>query len=181
MPASDSKARNKPGQGSSGQVTPDQRLGRPSADYIQWLESRSMLHEAEQLSDLVAGKSLQWRNAYGHPRPQDFIRATSVWFSSYAKAIISQPNKSVVQTLASKELLSTFQEIGIDGIHTGPMRRAGGITGREYTPSIDGLFDRIELTIDPPFGTDDEYVQMAQTAKEHDIAVIGDLVPAHTG
>jgi maltose alpha-D-glucosyltransferase/alpha-amylase len=88
---------------------------------------------------------------------------------------------SVVQTLGSKELLSTFQEIGIEGIHTGPMRRAGGITGREYTPSIDGLFDRIELTIDPLFGTDDEYVQMTGTAKQFDIAVIGDLVPAHTG
>ncbi len=64
MPASDSTARNVSDQaGSSGQITPEQRPGRPSADYIQWLESRSMLHEAEQLSDLVAGKSLQWRNA----------------------------------------------------------------------------------------------------------------------
>ena len=181
MPASDSKAGNVSGQGSSGQVTPKQRPGRPSEDYIQWLESRSMLHQAEELSDLVAGKSLQWRNAYGRPRPEDFIRAASVWFTSYPKAIISQPGRSVVQTLGSEELLSTFQDIGIEGIHTGPMRRAGGITGREYTPSIDGLFDRIELTIDPPFGTDDEYVQMTRTAKQFDVAIIGDLIPAHTG
>ncbi|MGB3903824.1 MAG: alpha-amylase family glycosyl hydrolase, partial [Anaerolineae bacterium] len=167
--------------GSSGQVTPEQSPDQPSADYIQWLESRSMLYQAEHLSDLIAGKSLQWRNAYGHPRPQDFIRAASVWFASYPKATISHPDMSVVQTLGSKELLSTFQEIGIGGIHTGPMRRAGGITGREYTSSIDGLFDRIELTIDPLFGTDDEYVQMTRTAKQFDIAIIGDLVPAHTG
>jgi len=182
MHASDSKARNISGQaGSSGQVTPEQHPDQPSADYIQWLESRSMLYQAEHLSDLIAGKHLQWRHAYGHPRPQDFVRAASVWFTSYAKAIISQPDKSVLQTLGSKELLSTFHEIGIESVHTGPMRRAGGITGRKYTSSIDGLFDRIELTIDPLFGTDDEYVQMTRTAKQFDIAVIGDLVPAHTG
>ncbi|MGB6837411.1 MAG: maltose alpha-D-glucosyltransferase [Dehalococcoidia bacterium] len=182
MHASDNKARNISGQaGSSGQVTPEQSPGQPSADYIQWLESRSMLYQAEHLSELIAGKSLQWRNAYGRPRPQDFVRAASVWFTSYPKATISHPDRSVLQTLGSKELLSTFKEIGIEGIHTGPMRRAGGITGREYTPSIDGLFDRIELTIDPLFGTDDEYVQMTRAATQSDIAVIGDLVPAHTG
>jgi len=182
MHASDNKARNISGQAeSSGQVTPEQRPGQPSADYIQWLESRSMLYQAEHLSDLIAGKHLQWRHAYGRPRPQDFIRAASVWFTSYPKAVITQPDESVLQTLGSKELLSTFHEIGIEGIHTGPMRRAGGITGRKYTPSIDGLFDRIELTIDPLFGTDDEYVQMTRAAKQYDIAVIGDLVPAHTG
>jgi trehalose synthase len=182
MRASDRKAGKVAGQrGSSGQVTPERRPGQPSAGYIQWLESRSMLYQAEQLSDLVAGKSLQWRNAYGRPRPQDFVRAASVWFTSYPKAIITHPDKSVVQTLGSKDLLSTFHQIGIEGIHTGPMRRAGGITARKYTPSIDGLFDRIELTIDPPFGTDDEYVRMTRTAKQLDIAIIGDLVPAHTG
>lgn len=182
MRASASKARTISGQaGSSGQATPRQRPRRPSAGYIQWLESRSMLYQAEHLCELIAGKSLQWQNAYGRPRPQDFLRAASVWFTSYPKAIISQPDRSVVQTLGSKELLATFQEIGIEGLHTGPMRRAGGITGRKYTPSVDGLFDRIELTIDPSFGTDDEYVQMTRTAKQFDIAVIGDLVPAHTG
>ncbi len=182
MRASRSKAGGISGQrGSSGQVTPKQRRGRPSAAYIQWLESRSMLHRAEQLTDLIAGKSVQWQSAYGRPRPQDFVRAASVWFTSYAKAIITEPDKSVLQTLGSKELLSTFHEMGIEGIHTGPMRRAGGITARKYTPSIDGLFDRIELTIEPLFGMDRQYVQMTRTANQFDIAVIGDLVPAHTG
>ena len=47
MKSSDSKARNKSGQaGSSGQATPKQRPRRPSAGYIQWLESRSMLYQA---------------------------------------------------------------------------------------------------------------------------------------
>jgi trehalose synthase len=61
------------------------------------------------------------------------------------------------------------------------MRRAGGISGRVYTPTTDGLFDRIELAIDPLFGTDEQYVEMTKTAKDAGIVVIGDLIPAHTG
>ncbi len=182
MNASENKGRKIAGQaGSSGRVTPKLHPKPPSAAYIQWLESRSMLYRADQLSDLIAGKHLQWRHAYGHPRPQDFVRTASVWFTSYPKATITHPDKSVVQTLGSKELLSAFQQIGIEGIHTGPMRRAGGIIGRRYTPTIDGLFDRIELTIDPLFGTDEQYKRMTATAEQHNIIIIGDLVPAHTG
>ena len=165
----------------SGQVTPKKQPRPPSARYIQWLEPRSMLYQADHLSDLMAGKWLQWRYAYGHPRPQEFVHAASVWFSSYPKSIITDPNKSVVQTLGSEDLLTTFSEIGIEGIHTGPMRRAGGITGRKYTPSIDGLFDRIELAVDPLFGTDEQYKRMTRAAKQSDIVIIGDLVPAHSG
>ena len=140
-----------------------------------------MLYQAEHLSSLVAGKSRQWQSPYGHPRSRDAVRDASVWFTSYPLATITGAGKSVVETLGSSDLLATFKEIGIEGIHTGPMRRAGGISGRGYTPTIDGLFDRIELTIDPLFGTDEQYVEMTRSAKDAGIAVIGDLIPAHTG
>jgi trehalose synthase len=151
------------------------------AQYIEWLEERSMLKQAEQLSELISGSHVQWQNRYSRPRPRDFVDMASVWFASYPKSLIPVPGKSVVETLGDETLLETFRRIGIEGIHTGPMKRAGGITGREYTPSIDGFFDRIELVIDPLFGTDDHYSSMIQAAANHDIAVIGDLVPAHTG
>jgi maltose alpha-D-glucosyltransferase/alpha-amylase len=182
MHASENKLRNTAGKaGSSGQVKPKLHPDQPSADYIQWLKSHSMLYQAEHLSDLVAGKPLQWRHAYGHPRPQEFVRTASVWFTNYPKATITHADKSVLQILGSKELLSAFHEIGIEGVHMGPMKRAGGITGRKYTPTIDGLFDRIELTIDPLFGTNDQYKRMTQTAEQNNIIIIGDLVPGHTG
>ena len=157
------------------------RHNKPSPDYIRWLESRSMLYRADHLSDLVSGKSLQWRNAYGHPAPKDFVRAASVWFTSYPKSIVARPGRSVLQTLGSEALLSTLHKIGIEGIHTGPMKRAGGITGRQYTPSIDGLFDRIEFAVDPLFGTDEQYLRMSRKARRFNILFIGDLVPAHSG
>ncbi len=154
---------------------------RPTADDIQWLESRSMLYQSQHFTDAVAGNHLQWQNAYARPRPKDFIDEASVWFTSYPKALITEDDESVVRTLASADLLSTLREIGIEGIHTGPMKRAGGITGRNYTPSIDGFFDRIGLDLDPLFGTNREYSELTGKAKELGISLIGDLVPAHTG
>ena len=151
------------------------------AEYIGWLEQRSMLSHAEHLSDLVTGSHVQWRNQYSHPRPRDFLNIASVWFTSYPKSLITPPGKSVVETLGDPALLEAFRRIGIEAIHTGPMKRAGGITGREYTPSIDGFFDRIEFAIDPLFGSNEHYHEMIQNASAHDVAIISDLVPAHTG
>ena len=153
----------------------------PDDGYVRWLESRSMLHHANALSDSISGKHVQWRNAYGHPRPDDFARAASVWFTSYPQAIMTRRGTTVLQTLGDEDLLSAFRDLGIEGIHTGPMKSAGGISGRRHTPTVDGLFDRIELNVATEFGTNDQYVQMTEAAGRNGIIVIGDLVPAHTG
>jgi trehalose synthase len=157
------------------------RSEQPSADDIRWLEARSMLRRADELSEAISGKSVQWRNAYGRPRPRDFVRTASVWFTNYPRSLIASEDETLLETLGSPRLLSVLREIGIDAIHMGPMKRAGGICGRTYTPSVDGFFDRIELSMDPLLGTDEQYAAMTSVAKEHGIAVIGDLIPAHTG
>ena len=69
--------------------------GEAGAEYIAWLESRSMLYQAHHLSDHVSGRHLQWRHSYAHPKPQEFVRTASVWFTSYPKSIITAPDKSV--------------------------------------------------------------------------------------
>src|SRR4029079_8350295 len=71
--------------------------------------------------------------------------------------------------------------IGIQGMHTGPMKLAGGIRGREITPTIDGSFDRISLSIDPAFGTAEDFVALSRAAAARNAVVIDDIVPAHTG
>jgi trehalose synthase len=154
---------------------------RPSEHHVRWLEARSMLYRAEHICELVAGTHLQWRHAFADPRPGDFIRAASVWFTNYPKSIITAPRKSVLQTLADDGVLAAFRNIGIEGIHLGPMKRAGGISGRKYTPTTDGFFDRIELEVDPLFGAEQHYIELSRAARKLGILIIGDLVPAHTG
>ena len=157
---------------------------RTGADggYIRWLEERSMLHAAQQLARQYAGNSLQWRHPYGTPQPRLAVSRASVWFTAYpASTIPASPGMSVLGTLADEQLWRAFQAIGIQGIHTGPMKRSGGITDRTYTPSVDGNFDRISFDIDPAFGSESQYREMVAAAKAHGAIVIGDVIPGHTG
>lgn len=155
-----------------------------SADpaYVQWLEQHSMLHQAESLAQSFAGNSAQWQHPYGVPQPRAASAKASVWFTAYpASTVASTPGASVLSTLADERLWSAFQAIGIQAIHTGPMKRSGGISGTQYTPSVDGSFDRISFDIDPAFGTQDQYKSVVRSARSHGAVVIGDVIPGHTG
>ena len=89
--------------------------------------------------------------------------------------------RSVLATLADERLWRAFQAIGIQGMHTGPMKRSGGVRGLAYTPSVDGNFDRISFEIDPAFGTETQYKDLVAAARTHGAIVIGDIIPGHTG
>src|SRR6185436_15889939 len=119
---------------------------------------------------------------YGVPQPRAASAKASVWFTAYPASIVAaSPGASVLTTLADQRLWSAFQTIGIQAIHTGPMKRSGGISGTAYTPSVDGNFDRISFDIDPAFGTEDQYKAMVKVARSHGAVVIGDVIPGHTG
>lgn len=157
---------------------------QPGTDssYIQWLEERSMLHQAQALAEHYSGNSAQWQRPYGTPQPRAASSRASVWFTAYpASTIAASEGASVLTTLADQRLWSAFQSIGIQGIHTGPMKRSGGISGTTYTPSVDGNFDRISFDIDPAFGTEEQYKALTQVARAHGSIVIGDVIPGHTG
>jgi trehalose synthase len=116
------------------------------------------------------------------PQPRAASAKASVWFTAYpASTIAAAPGSSVLSTLADQRLWSAFQAIGIQGIHTGPMKSSGGLNGLAHTPSVDGNFDRISFDIDPQFGTQDQYQDLVRAAKSHGAVVIGDVIPGHTG
>jgi trehalose synthase len=149
--------------------------------YIRWLEQNSMLYQAEILSRSYSGTGKMWHHPYALPQPRKAAACASVWFTAYPASTITRNGESVIRTLGDENLWKIFSDIGIRAIHTGPMKRAGGIRGREYTPTIDGNFDRISMTIDPAFGTDAEYKEMARVAGAHNAIIIGDVIPGHTG
>jgi trehalose synthase len=141
-----------------------------------------MLHQAEALAQHFAGNSDQWQHPYGVPQPRAASAKASVWFTAYpASTVASRPGASVLTTLADERLWHAFQAIGIQAVHTGPMKRSGGLNGSTYTPSVDGNFDRISFDIDPDFGTEAQYQALVQTARTHGAVVIGDVIPGHTG
>jgi trehalose synthase len=160
------------------------RQSAPASDkaYIRWLEEHSMLHQAQLLARQYSGNAIQWQHPYGTPEPHEAVARASVWFTAYpASTIAASPGASVLTTLADERLWQAFEAIGIQGIHTGPMKLSGGLRGYAHTPSIDGNFDRISFEIDPDFGTEAQYKRMVAAAHRHGAIVIGDIIPGHTG
>jgi len=148
---------------------------------IQFLEPHSMLFQAARQSATLSGKGDQWRHSFTTPQPLDAVKAVSVWLLHYPGCVIPEPGKSVIGTWGDPKFWDALRDIGIDLLHTDPIERGGGVQGQQFTPTIDGLFDRISYEIEPSLGTDDEFRQMVQTASQRGGSVGGDLVPLHTG
>ncbi|MBN2579770.1 MAG: hypothetical protein JXB10_12345 [Pirellulales bacterium] len=152
-----------------------------SPAYVRWLEERSMLGNAHRYTDEVTGHGIQWRETYAKPETREIVAQASVWVLGYPGSMITRPGESVIHSWGDEALWAAFEQIGIHLLHTGPVKRSGGIRERRYTPTVDGWFDRISLGIDPALGTEAEYRRMVKTAAAHRGLIAGDLVPLHTG
>ncbi|WP_344030423.1 maltose alpha-D-glucosyltransferase [Pseudonocardia kongjuensis] len=149
--------------------------------YVSWLLAQSMLGHADELARQFSGQGSMWQNPFASPGPRHAVETASVWFTAYPISLITRPGVSFLGALGDEELWQAFETIGIEGVHTGPVKRAGGLSGWQPTPSVDGHFDRISNEIDPVFGTEDEFRGMCATATWHGGTIIDDVVPGHTG
>ena len=162
-------------------VTRDGPANGENPAYVSWLLSQSMLADANEISQQFSGQGSMWQNPYADPNPRAAVATASVWFTAYPLSLITRPDESFLTAMADEQMWKAFAEIGIEAVHTGPVKRAGGISGWELTPSVDGHFDRISTQIDPEFGTEDEFRKMCATANWYGGTIIDDVVPGHTG
>jgi trehalose synthase len=148
---------------------------------VRWLEQHAMLRQARDAAALVSGRPDQWRHPYGDPRPRDAVRHASAWLLDYPGSVIAPEGRSVIAAWADPALWDALRALHIDLLHTGPLQRAGGVRGREFTPTLDGWFDRVSLELDPALGTEAEYAALVAAAGKARASLAGDLVPLHTG
>jgi trehalose synthase len=139
-----------------------------------------MLANAERIAGRFSGVPGMGQAPFGDPNPSAVGRS-SVWFTAYPPSMITKPGHTFLGTLGDEDLWRAFAAMGITAVHTGPLKRAGGIFGREPTPSVDGHFDRISTEIDEVFGTEPEFRRMCEVAAAQGGVVIDDIVPGHTG
>ncbi|MFS2160356.1 maltose alpha-D-glucosyltransferase [Pseudomonas sp. Pseusp122] len=150
-------------------------------DYVAWLVEQSMLNAARQRTRLYSGQGRLWQRPFAQTRPRDASALASVWFTAYPASIITGEGGTVLQALGDEALWHALSEIGIQGIHNGPLKTSGGLKGREHTPTIDGNFDRISFGIDPELGTEEQLQNLTRIAAAHNAVIIDDVIPSHTG
>ncbi|MBN9097487.1 MAG: maltose alpha-D-glucosyltransferase [Pseudonocardia sp.] len=158
--------------------------GKPTGTnpaYVSWLLSQSMLADANEISRQFSGQGTMWQNPFANPGPRQAVETASVWFTAYPISFITRPGDSFLGAMADEALWEAFATIGIEAAHTGPVKRAGGLSGWQTTPSVDGHFDRMSTEIDPAFGTEAEFRAMCGMATWSGGTIIDDIVPGHTG
>src|SRR5262245_17878351 len=55
------------------------QLEKGPAEYVRWLEERSMLHQATLHARGVSGSGVQWQHPYARPQTREVVRRASVW------------------------------------------------------------------------------------------------------
>nr|WP_208786714.1 maltose alpha-D-glucosyltransferase [[Micrococcus luteus] ATCC 49442] len=160
---------------------PSLELDGLNKTYVEWLRNQAMLGDANVLARQLSGQASMWQHSFAHPNPRAAVERASVWFTAYPLSFMTAPGQSFLGALGDPELWKMFSQIGIRAIHTGPVKKAGGLEGWAETPSVDGHFDRISMAIDPLFGSEDEFRRMCDVAGEYDGTIIDDIVPGHTG
>ncbi|MFK3971970.1 maltose alpha-D-glucosyltransferase [Pseudomonas sp. NPDC087358] len=153
----------------------------PDKQYVEWLVEQSMLNAAKQRAKLYGGQGRLWQRPYALARPRDASAIASVWFTAYPASIITREGASVLEALGDEKLWHALSEIGIQGIHNGPLKASGGLKGRQRTPSIDGNFDRISFEVDTDLGTDAQFLNLSRIAAAHNAVIVDDVIPSHTG
>ena len=84
--------------------------------------------------------------------------------------------------MADENMWKAFAEIGIEAIHTGPVKRAGGISGWTLTPECGRpLRSHQHRRSIPRSAPRTSSVQMCGTANWYGGTIIDDIVPGHTG
>src|SRR6476661_3377366 len=132
-----------------------------SKELIEELERASMIHQAAALQDQVRAHDKLFLDPYAKPQSPGLTECASVWLSPYGCATLCRDGQSTLQALADSELWGWLQKLGVTGMHTGPMLKAGGIRIKEdaivNSATVDGWFDPISLEIDTVFGTEAQY------------------------
>ncbi|WLH66266.1 maltose alpha-D-glucosyltransferase [Pseudomonas sp. FP2309] len=150
-------------------------------NHVNWLVEQSMLHAARQRAKLYSGQGRLWQQPFAQTRPRDATALSSVWFTAYPASIVTREGGTVLEALGDETLWHTLSKIGIQGIHNGPLKKSGGLSGRRHTPTIDGNFDRISFEIDPQLGTEAQLQALTRMAAAHNAVIIDDVIPSHTG
>ena len=137
-----------------------------------------MLARGGAVASQFAGMGSMSQRPFARSDPRAAIEKASVWFTAYPiSSIVERVSRS--SACWRRRTCGGRSRLSVDAV-TGPVKRAGGISGWDVTPSVDGHFDRISTRIDATFGTSRVPVD-ASGGRRARGTIIDDIVPGHTG
>ena len=152
-----------------------------AAPTIEQLKSQTMLGRSDAIASRFNSTMPQWQRPYMQPNGHALLKNGAIWFDAYLPSIVKPHHKTSIEMLSDKTLLQALQQLSVTAIHTGPINRAGSYHKGKFYPSIDGGYDPIDYSVAPEFGNNKQLLKFSTIAKQHNIRLIGDIVPGHTG
>lgn len=149
---------------------------------MQNLEEHSLLYQAPLLVRPYIGNKVQWQHPFGYPQSHNLCEKVPNWIQLYPLSLEIPENHSVFSYLSSNEVLNLLEETGFHAIQMGPFQFAGKMhLNGKISPSVDGGFDPIAYSINESYGSMEDFKTLNRKAKAHEILLIGDVIPVHTG
>ena len=149
--------------------------------YVSWLLSESMLTDANTMARQFSGQGGMWQNPYADPNPRRAVDTASVWFTAYPLSLITVPASRSSPRSARRSSGRRSRDIGIEAVHTGPVKRAGGISGWGARPASTGTSTASARRSTPPSAPSRSSARCAGWRPCYGGTIIDDVVPGHTG
>lgn len=130
------------------------------------LEIESMLFQANEISQLHAPLIAKAPPPSVCPQTDSLLLLAPNWFSIDLK-ILKTDGRSVLSYLNQENLWQAFAEMGIQAVELKGLKTADK--------------PLVRLQIDPKFGTEEEYRQLAALAMKKGVRLIGSLIGGSTG
>ena len=155
----------------------EERPLRPGPAYIQWLEEQACLRKAPELTAIVSGSSLSWRQgSHASLLPDD----ARVWFRLSPALTAWSGRDSFFVALGRSGVAGSLRGLGVHGLFlTGCADTGDDWAGR--SPARHLGEDGTNLSFGRTAGTREDYDRLLSALSGAGLLAGGTLLPAHTG
>lgn len=161
------------GRRPSGSELPD----RAGPAYVQWLEEQACLRRSAELTAVVSGSSLNWKNSSGDT---PFPDAARTWFRASPVLTAWSGHDSFLKALGEGTRLRQLAELGVQGIFlSGTADTGDEWAGRSPARGLGE--DGVSFAFGRLTGTEEDYARLLGGLSEAGLLAGGTLLPANTG
>ncbi len=155
----------------------EERPLRPGPAYIQWLEEQACLRKAPELTAIVSGSSLSWRQG---SRASLLPGDARVWFRLSPALTAWSGRDSFFAALGRSGVAGLLSSLGVHGLFlTGCADTGDDWAGR--SPARHLGEDGANLSFGRTAGRREDYDRLLNTLSGAGLLAGGTLLPAHTG